>query len=196
MPTRAKMTIMSMYNYDDTLFENLQIPAAIPDKNIPAADRAVAIAKILLDCAEYEVMYPDIDFMKFAIANWSLVNAKKWEKLWYTENISYDPIANVDAEEKETHNLKYARDLNYTINDTGKYSGFNSSNMRDVTNQNAANRDAGYTDDTGTIAKERHGNIGVTSTQTLIREDREISDFSLYQVIADDFKKSFCVLVY
>lgn len=196
MPTRAKMTIMSLYNYDDTLFENLQVPAAIPDKNIPAAVRAVAIAKILLDCAEFEVMYPDIDFMKFAIANWSLVNAKKWEKLWYTENISYDPIANVDAEEKETHNLKYNRDLDYGIDDQGKYQGFNSATYRDVTQQYAKNTEDGYTDDTGTLTKERHGNIGVTSTQTLIREDREISDFSLYQVIADDFKKSFCVLVY
>jgi len=196
MPTRAKMTILSMYNYDDTLFENLQVPAAVPDKNIPAAVRSVAIAKILLDCAEYEVMYPDIDFMKFAIANWSLVNANKWNKLWYTENIEYDPIANVDAQETETHNLTYGRNLSYGRNDKGNYQGFNSSDYRPVTQQDDTDTENGNTSDTGSITKERHGNIGVTSTQTLIREDREIADYSLYQVIADDFKKAFCVLVY
>lgn len=196
MPTRAKMTIVTLYNYDNTIFDTFSVPAAVPAENIPAANKSVAVAQILIDNAEFELMYPDLDFMKYAISNWSTVNAKKWEKLWYTENIKYDPIANVDAEEKETHNLKYSRDLNYNINNTGKYSGFNSSTMRDVTNQNAANREAGYTDDTGTLTKERHGNIGVTSTQQLINQERDAADFSIYKVIADDFKKAFCCLVY
>lgn len=196
MPTRAKMTIISLYNYDNTVFDGLTVPAGNEDEGIPAAVKAVAIAKILIDCAEFELMYPDLDFMKMAITNFSMINRQKWDKLYFTEYVKYDPIANVDSNETETHNLKYARDLNYTINDTGKYSGFNSSTMRDVTNQNAANRDAGYTDDTGTIKKERHGNIGVTSTQQLIQSEREVADFSIYQVIADDFKKAFCCLVY
>lgn len=196
MPTRAKMTIVTLYNYDNTIFDTFSVPAAVPAENIPAANKSVAVAQILIDNAEYELIYPDLDFLKYAITNWSAVNAKKWGKLWYTENISYDPIANVDAEEKETHNLKYNRDLEYGVDDKGNYQGFNSNTYRNVTQQDAKNTEDGYTDDTGTITKERHGNIGVTSTQTLIREDREISDFSLYKVIADDFKKSFCVLVY
>lgn len=196
MPTRAKMTIISLYNYDNSLFDSFNVPGAMPAANIPAAQKSVAIAKILLDCAELEVMYPDPDFMKYAITNWSAINAKKWEKLWYTENVNYDPIANVDALEQETHDLKYSRDLKYGIDDKGNYQGFNSSTYRNVSQQDAQNTEDGYTDDTGTITKERHGNIGVTSTQQLINQEREAADFSMYQVIADDFKKSFCVLVY
>ena len=41
-----------------------------------------------------------------------------------------------------------------------------------------------------------HGNIGVTTTQTLIREQREIDLFNLYDIIIEDFKMRFCILVY
>lgn len=41
-----------------------------------------------------------------------------------------------------------------------------------------------------------HGNIGVTTTQKLIREQREIDLFNLYNIIIEDFKMRFCILVY
>lgn len=44
--------------------------------------------------------------------------------------------------------------------------------------------------------RTERGNIGITSTQQLIKEEREVSLFRLYEYIADDFKKNFCILVY
>ena len=41
-----------------------------------------------------------------------------------------------------------------------------------------------------------HGNIGVTTTQQLIREQRAIDLFNLYDIIIEDFKMRFCILVY
>lgn len=41
-----------------------------------------------------------------------------------------------------------------------------------------------------------HGNIGVTTTQQLIKEQREIDEFNLYDIITKDFKMKFCVLIY
>ena len=41
-----------------------------------------------------------------------------------------------------------------------------------------------------------HGNIGVTTTQKLIREQRAIENFNLYDIIIEDFKMRFCILVY
>lgn len=187
MPTRAKMTIITMYNYDDTIFDNFNVPAGNPDdpdNPIPAANKAVAVGRILIDCAQLELLYPEPDFLKFAIANWSLVNKNKWDKLWYTENVQYDPIANVDALETETRDLTYGRD------DKGNFQGFNSSTYKNVTQQ-----DDEDTED-GTITKERHGNIGVTSTQQLIESEREVADHSIYKTIAEDFKREFCVMVY
>ena len=41
-----------------------------------------------------------------------------------------------------------------------------------------------------------HGNIGVTTTQKLIREQRQIELFNPYDIIIEDFKMRFCILVY
>lgn len=41
-----------------------------------------------------------------------------------------------------------------------------------------------------------HGNIGVMSTQDMIKQEREIDLFNLYDIIIEDFKMRFCILVY
>lgn len=51
------------------------------------------------------------------------------------------------------------------------------------------------TENTGGHTLHAHGNIGVT-TQQLIQEEREIARFNLYDIIIEDFKQRFCVLVY
>lgn len=46
------------------------------------------------------------------------------------------------------------------------------------------------------LETERHGNIGVTTTQQMIREEREVAEFDVIQYIINDFKSRFCLLVY
>lgn len=54
------------------------------------------------------------------------------------------------------------------------------------------------TSDTGTVKHERveQGNIGLTSTQSLILEQREVVKINLMDIIIDDFQKKFCLGVY
>ena len=52
------------------------------------------------------------------------------------------------------------------------------------------------TTNTGSHELHAHGNIGVTTTQKLIREQRDIDLFNLYDIIIEDFKMRFCILVY
>ena len=52
------------------------------------------------------------------------------------------------------------------------------------------------TSDTGTITTTRTGNIGVTSTQSLIKEQRDVVQFNIMDYIINDFKNRFCLLVY
>lgn len=62
--------------------------------------------------------------------------------------------------------------------------------------------DAGYdnraTTDTGTITTSRteQGNIGLTSTQELIEQQRNTVKFNVIDYIIADFKKRFCLMVY
>lgn len=41
-----------------------------------------------------------------------------------------------------------------------------------------------------------HGNIGTTTTQKLIEEERNIDLFNPYDIIIEDFKMRFCILIY
>ena len=54
------------------------------------------------------------------------------------------------------------------------------------------------TTDTGTITHERteQGDIGLTSTQQLIKEQREVVELNLMDVIIKDFIQRFCIGVY
>ena len=188
MPTRAKMTLWSLMEFTDGgIMNNFYTPGGQPDDPdhpIPAMDTSTAVFQIVLTCGELELIYPDPDFLANAIGLFCDVNINKWEKLWRTEYLEYNPLYNVEATEIEDHDLTYTRD------DKGKYTGFNSATAN-LVNQ-ADDKDT----DKGKITRTRAGNIGVTSSQQLLQSERDVSDFSTYKVIAEDFKKEFCVLVY
>ena len=48
------------------------------------------------------------------------------------------------------------------------------------------------------IARELyvHGNIGVTSAQDMIKQEREIADFDIVDIIVEEYKRKFCVVIY
>lgn len=56
------------------------------------------------------------------------------------------------------------------------------------------------TTETGTvkhdITRREYGNIGVTTTQRMIMEERDIDKFNIVDYIVDSFKQRFCILVY
>ena len=47
-----------------------------------------------------------------------------------------------------------------------------------------------------TRTTRRTGNIGVTTTQRMITEEREVAQFSTIKYIVDSFKKRFCIMIY
>ena len=68
----ATLSILGLYNYDSTIFDNLVTPFE---------DNENLIQNILMECAELEILYPDADFMKFAIGAWSQKQLPIWNKL-------------------------------------------------------------------------------------------------------------------
>lgn len=47
-----------------------------------------------------------------------------------------------------------------------------------------------------TLTRKEQGNIGVTTTQSLIKQERDVDKFNIIDYIIDSFKKRFCLLVY
>lgn len=54
--------------------------------------------------------------------------------------------------------------------------------------------------DTGSVVDEynahMHGNIGVTTTQQMLKEERDIVDWNIYEMIARHFRDRYCICVY
>lgn len=162
MPTRAKLTIIGLYNYaGDDLFQNCVFPSGV--------NRQVAINKILYDNGPLELVIPDPEYLKTMLGYWSTVNSYKWETMLKTTQLTYNPIYNVDADETETvtRTLTGSSDNTRTLDtastddntrtlnttDTGsntsRFAGFNSSTMPDVSGT------SGSMSNTGTITDDR-----------------------------------------
>ena len=87
----AKLTLIGTYNYDNTLFDNLSF------ENV---DHETMVNTILMNCGEFEVLYPNIETLKDMFTLFS----KKWsrtvEKWVIALNTEYNPLENYDRYEK------------------------------------------------------------------------------------------------
>lgn len=92
--------LIGLYQFDNTLFENLHLPAALQDQ------KEMLIDNLLMETAERELIYPDAGFMKSAIDRWSLKQCPIWQKLYETTQYEYNPIWNVDGKVVEDRDLK------------------------------------------------------------------------------------------
>ena len=218
------LSIMGLYEYDNNIFQGLQVPEGL--------NREAVINEILLQCAELEIMYPNIDIMKLAITTWSIANQYTWQKLYDTMVVDYNPIWNVDANVTETLSGTENRDIersgsgsnnrtvnladNETVNitDTEAVKGFNSDtwaeshknnkagtdNIAHTGTDNIAISDSESVDDdltrSETRTQRRTGNIGVTTTQQMLEQERSIAEFNMISYIAQSFKQRFCLLIY
>lgn len=216
------LSIMGMYEHDNTIFEGLAVPM----------DKETVIQKICIDCAELEILYPENDILKRAIKLWSDSEQYTWNTLYNTTVLDYNPIWNVDAniEDTETGTNKNTGTENRDITVSGTGQDKETRNMTDVStdrvqafnsdswansHQNTTNmtgtdthdlKNNSKTDDDLTLnttqttnrnyTQRRTGNIGVTTTQQMIEQERKIAEFNLIEKIVASFKMRFCILVY
>lgn len=192
MRTNALFSILALYNYDPTIFENLKLPAGV--------DKGQAVSTILLRNAELEILYTNPDIMKEAIGIWSAGRLKTWEKMYATLTVKYNPIWNKDGviteDETTSGSLNHSGSASGT--DEHSVSGYNSSGYvpADKTDTDTSNKYDDRSSGTRHYERKEQGNIGITTTQQMIKEEREIADFDIYQYISDDFMQRFTVMVW
>lgn len=236
MSNRPFASIMALYQYDPTIFDDMHLPEAL--------DEELLTDNIMLELGELGLLYADPDLMKFYIERWSRKNLEKWTKLYETTQYEYDPIENYNRTETgtvtdtETHNTieletrdlngsnNEVRDLDGSVTNSGTDNvaktvnayneGVGVESERDTTTHGMvqASEDNGSIDrtltDQGTVEDKKtgtvtnanvtslnmKGNIGVTTTQQMIEQERGILEFNIYDYIVDDFKDQFCVRVW
>lgn len=89
---KPTLSILGMYNYDNSIFDGLRVPIGM-EKN-------VLIANIFRECAELEVLFANPTTMRDMIKWWTDSEYDKWQKLFETENFEYNPVENYDRYEE------------------------------------------------------------------------------------------------
>lgn len=199
----ATLSILGLYNYDNSIFDNLVTPFE---------DNETLIQNILMECAELEILYPDADFMKFAIGTWSQKQLPIWNKLYNTEKLEYNPLENANRTEETNDTTIIDESNNGTNNST--LDGVSTNTRQVFPFDDDLSRaqyiddvrphqeeDNNYTDNreaknTFTSIKNIKGSIGVVTPQEMIEQERNVSKFSTVNYIIDQFKQRFCILVY
>lgn len=208
---RAKFSILGMYNYDPTVFDELVVPEGV--------SRSTLIHTILYKCADLSLVYTEPETLAEIIGLWSMDRAENWRRMALALTEEYNPLHNYDRTEewseseaasgatsgKETSaTVKPA-----TVEQRGKVAGF------DVNSQAAMvpNSETETVSDAGSLETVRsasdktqrdnlrkgraYGNIGVTTSMQMLREEvAGRQKYALYDIIADDFKREFCICIY
>lgn len=118
----------------------------------------------------------------------------KWDKMYKTLSLNYDPIANVDAEIIETRDIA-SRHMSDTFGEqdatsTNGQAPYETEQLRNVSKNHTTSEEVvndhdedAYIDE---ITTTRKGNIGVTSTQQLIDAERKVAEFNYLDIMFKD----------
>lgn len=213
----ATLSILGLYDYDNTIFDNLALPTAddITDEALKVSkpfvpSKSDLVSYLCMQLAELSLVYPSAPIMRQMIGIWSNVRRPVWCALYNTMLYKYNPIWNKDGSIIEEHDLTIEDDYNVKdmetahsgdiTNDVSAYDQSAGYSPRDKQTIDTADTQNGNTNnvhtDTGRITRTEQGNIGVTTTQAMIKEQREAVRFNLYDEIVADFKQQFCIALY
>ena len=152
-------------------------------------------------------------FVNLDVTNLIKVNNYKYSTLYNTTRFTYDPIANVDGTETIT-TTKEGSEINggsntftpgVTSTTTSKGSAYDDTELRENAEDTTTASGADNTVYSNTksfdnykevVQNVRKGNIGVTSTQNLIEQERNISLFSIIDVVCTDIAHLILLGVY
>lgn len=168
---QARLSIMGMYLYDNTIFDGFTVPAV--DKTLYNDDvevhnklvfnKDVFLDKLLFECADMSCIYTNPDTVKRMIAVWSQFYNYNWSKLITTAALKYNPIWNVDAnirnEDSDTQTGETGNTTTTTKTKTTTNSGTDTTNYGKVTTGKETNTG----DDITTYGKT--DNITTSSTE-------------------------------
>lgn len=184
MPISGTMSLWGLYQVDPTILDGLIVPTGMDDETVKD--------NLLLETETMEILYPNSGFLKMAITVWAAERKEVWDKLYATTVLDYNPIENYDRnEESESRNRGQSMGDTTT---TASATAYNSDEFADTAKNYSEgknrNRSQGY------YKSRVHGNIGVTTPQQMIEQERKSVQFCMTQFIIDDFISRFCVGVY
>ena len=183
-------------------------------------DKTTLINYISMRSASMSLVFPDMGYMRMAIHTWSAMHLENWQRLFNTWFFKYNPLWNKDGKfNTTTTDIKTGSgessaesESSTTGENTHFVHGYDSNTVttpdsltwthsdRDNTSADAENSASGSYENSERLEhrenRTEQGNIGVTTTQQMIKEERESAMFNLYDVIAESFIRFFCIAIY
>lgn len=192
----ATLSLIGLYNYDNTLFDGLTLPAGI--------DKDICVNEILRRCGEYELIYSDLDFNKSMIAQFGNKHNRTFTK--WVEGLAeeFNPLHNYDRHEiyTDTHKSNAVSNsaTSTSSNADRKVSAYDASTMQPKENETSGGSGTGSAVNSSNdeVKHEAHlyGNIGVTTSTQMLEDFLRVERWNIYEHIADIFCDEFCIPVY
>lgn len=197
------MSICELYGIDE-IFKGINIPYSY--------DKEVLINTILSECMMYQPLYVELPILNQLIINFFNVNYTDFMKLAYLYDLQYEndynPIWNKDGSyiEKESYTKDNSFNSNSNensnsnnINQVSAYdSGDFQNNNKDTltSNENRTKNDSGKENFNHSIERQEKGNIGVTTTMNMIKEEMNVhkdNSYNKYEIVAKKFYDEFFI---
>ena len=180
----AWLSIKGLYDYDNTLFDQFELPTQLDPDSPDVVDTGAKDALLLLiyaETAELEVIYPDADIMKAMIGAWSHSSLHTWQRMADVLYEDYNPFVNIKRDETRT--------ITTSGSNTEQVSAWDATTF--------TNREK----NTGTTLVTEHfhveGDSAITDAQDVLRKELEVRQrFDLINIIKNEFISRFCLLVY
>ena len=155
----------------------------------PTAENCMYIDERLLQCFAEKPISPAFqkyDKTKILIMIGNFLQSKEYELngLYASTQFDYNPISNYDMTESST-------DEDYATtsgNSTESSTSFDSTTQKDT----GKTVSSGSSANTNTHTLQRSGNIGVTTSQQMIEQERGVLTFDFIQHVADLINENFC----
>lgn len=96
MSMGATLSILGLYNYDNTVFDFMSYPDGFTDEQ-----KKTLTDNILVECAELEFLYPNPIVAKNIIGIWSRKEKPYWDRIYSAAQLEYNPIENYRRTESE-----------------------------------------------------------------------------------------------
>ena len=180
----AGYTLYNMLQIDETIFDNILLYEKI--------DKEICICEIEKRCLSLTVNCDFPSLFKSFVELFFKKNYDIFRELWETKLYDYNPIENYDRNENSSRNEK--RDRTLTDNNENKVSAMNSSDYQPDSMSQNSGKDV--FNGSNTFNSRIHGNIGVTTTQTMIDEQRRTVRYDFYGEVARMFEDELCVSNY
>lgn len=182
MRPNITISVLGMWQFDNSLFDKLQVPAQIAKQDV--------VDTILLECAELPVVYTNWDVLQGAIGLLSKRRLHAWERMATALFEDYNPLHNFDRYEESTDDENTAS--NGSTDSVNTVNGFNGDAEHDRQNTSGKNETKRGNKHIGHL----YGNIGVTTSAQMLAGEMEIRKQDLISIIVREFKENFCIMVY